>query len=109
MKQPVNPKSNQINEPSIKDEYNLLKPLLHSIYSEMKVMSSRKQDGILNESKVTVINKILSRIKVLLKKEPTNDFLELLDLESLPSNSDAVLILVQFESAIEQFRRKNGF
>lgn len=107
MTQSKNKANIHVEKPSISDEYNLLRPLLHSVSNEVKVLSSKKQDGILNENKVKVINKILNRIKVLSQDEPTNEFLELLDEESLPSNSDAVLVLVQFESAMEQFRRKH--
>jgi hypothetical protein len=69
MKQPVNSNNNRTNKLSIKGEYNLLEPLLQAIYLEMKVLSSKKQDGALNGSKVTVINYIIRSISTHFRAE----------------------------------------
>jgi hypothetical protein len=90
-----------------KQEYKNLEPLLIDVLREIKELSKRKQDGILNELKVKTINRILLRLKKLLADEPLNDFLDLLNEDSLPSNSDAVLIIVQFETALAQFEKKH--
>jgi hypothetical protein len=84
-------------------KYDMLNPLLHSLYTEMKELSAKKQDIILNKVKVTMINRILRQIKELLKEQPTIEFIDLLDEEMLPSNSDAVLVLSQYRSAMHQF------
>ena len=41
----------------------------------------------------------------ILANEPTKDFLDLLDEDEIPNNSDAVLIASQYEAAIEKFRK----
>lgn len=87
-------------------KYELLGPLLDSTYKEMKDLSEKKQDLVLNKLKVTVINRILRQIRNLLEGEPTIEFIDLLDEETLPSNSDAVLVLAQFKSAMHQFHGK---
>jgi hypothetical protein len=87
-------------------EYQLLKPLFQSFHHEMVELSKKKPDGLLNKLKVSMINKVLIRIKALLSKEPTNEFVNPLDDESLPTNSYAVIILSQFESAMRQFHSK---
>lgn len=89
-----------------KQEYKNLYPLLIDVLREIKELSKKKQDGILNELKVKTINRILMRLKKLLADEPLNDFLDLLNEDSLPSNSDAVLVIVQFETALSQFEKK---
>jgi hypothetical protein len=38
--------------------------------------------------------------------EPTTQFLELLDDEILPTNSDAVLVLAKFQAAMAHFYNK---
>jgi len=51
-----------------------------------------------------MINKKLEKIKLVLAQEPTTEFLDLLDSDSLPSNSDAVFIILQYKTARDQFR-----
>lgn len=87
-------------------KYDLLNPLLHSTYAEMKELSAKKQDLVLNRMKVTMINRILRQIRDLLAGQPTVEFIELLDEETLPTNSDAVLALAQFMSAMHQFHER---
>jgi hypothetical protein len=86
--------------------FNLLSPMLNAVYGEIKELSKKKQDEVLNKLKVGMINKILEQIKELLSGEPTTQFLELLDDEILPTNSDAVLVLVKFQAAMEHFHIK---
>lgn len=87
-------------------KYEMLNPLLNSMLGEMKELSKKKQDGFLNKLKVSMINKILTQIKILLSTEPTSEFISLLDEDSLPTNSDVVLILSQYQSAMNQYRGK---
>ena len=87
-------------------EYEMLNPILDSLYDEVKELSKKKQDGVLNKFKVAMINKVLSQIKELLKNESTTQFLDLLDEDQLPTNSDAVLVMTQFSSALAQFKNK---
>lgn len=53
-----------------------------------------------------MINKILTRIKSILKNDASSEFIDLLDETALPTNSDALFIIVQFKSAMEQFKNK---
>ena len=87
-------------------KYEMLNPLLSSLYTEMKELSAKKQDLVLNKVKVTMINRILRQIKQLLKDQPTSEFIDLLDEETLPSNSDSVLSLSQYRSAMNQFHNR---
>ena len=98
-------KSNKITKKEV-EEYDLLRPLLESLLEEVKELSKKKQDGLLNILKVKMINKLLIRIKELLKKEATSEFIDLLDEETMPTNSDALFILVQFQSALQQYYSK---
>jgi len=88
------------------EQYNLLSPVLNAISRELKELSKKKQDGVLSKLKVGMINKILEPIKQLLSGEPTAQFLELLDDETLPTNSDAVLVLAKVQAAMDQFSKK---
>lgn len=85
-------------------KYEMLEKLLGTSFVEMKEFSKKKPDELLNKFKVKSLNRILSPIKDVLKNEPTADFLDLLDEDTIPSYSDAVLIIAQFQAAMKQFK-----
>lgn len=87
-------------------EFQMLNQLTDSIYTEMKEFSKKKPDDALNAFKVKNVNRVLSQLKEFLKGEPTVSFLDLLDDETLPSNSDAILIIGQFKAAMDNYRNK---
>jgi len=101
-------KSKNGNFPNLEDvqKFEMLYPLLISDLSELRELSKKKQDEPLNKFKVNTINKKLVQIKEILKNEPTSAFLELFDDDTFPSNSDAVLMLAQFKSALDQYKQK---
>jgi len=86
--------------------FEMLNELAESIYLEMKEFSKKKPDDALNAFKVKNVNRVLTQLKQFLKDEPTVDFLDLLDTESLPSNSDAILIIGQFKASMDNYRNK---
>jgi hypothetical protein len=87
-------------------KFDMLFPMVNSDLNEIRELSKKKQDEPLNKFKVKTINKKLEQVKIILSEEPTIEFLELLDEDVLPSNSDAVLMISQFIKALEQFRTK---
>lgn len=87
-------------------KYRMLNELLDSIYLEMKEFSKKKPDEPLNKFKVKTLNRVLTQVKDLQKNEPTLEFLDLLDDEALPTNSDAILIISQFTAAMNRFSSK---
>ncbi len=96
-------KEKRIIKESDVQEYETLNPLFNSLYQELKVLSKKKPELTLNESKVKMINTLLERIKELLKDERGAEFLYLLDNETLPQYSDVVLILSQYETNLSKF------
>ncbi len=101
-------KNKDINLPTGQevDKYERLSPLLDSIYEEMKELSKKKPEELLNALKVKMINRILTQVKDFLAKDPNIEFLELLDDATLPSNSDTVLIIGQFRAILNQFKSR---
>ena len=83
--------------------YSTVSPLLLAAFNEVKEFSKKKQDDQLNLKKVKMINRLLEKAKVVLENEPTVDFLDMLDEDDLPTNSDAVLTMSQYISAMEKF------
>ena len=88
------------------EKYDMLSPMLYSALEEMREFSKKKQDGVLNPLKVKLINRLLTDIKNFLSSEQSIAYLDILDEETLPQNSDAVLILGQYRAAMDQFRSK---
>jgi hypothetical protein len=85
----------------------MLSPMLNSALDEMKEFSKKKQDGVLNPLKVKLINRLLNDIKSVLSSDDSIMYLDVLDEDTLPQNSDAVLILGQFRAAMNQFKGKH--
>ena len=88
-------------------EFEMLQPLFRTLLNETKELSKKKPDTPLNKLKVGMINKVLERFKAILSNEPVAKYLELLDNETLPTNSDAVYVIAQYDTAMDQFRNKH--
>ncbi|MBT1699465.1 hypothetical protein KK083_21385 [Fulvivirgaceae bacterium PWU4] len=88
------------------DQFLMLSKLMEAVYEEMKDFSKKKPDEPLNKFKVKNINRVLLQVKDMLKSQPTSQFLDLLNDESLPTNSDAILVIGQFNAAMESFRAR---
>lgn len=86
--------------------YEASTPIFEGLIREIRVLSSKKPDATMSASKVQIVNRVLNDLLAILKAEPTGKYLESLDDESLPQLSDAVLTMVQFESAVEAFKSK---
>lgn len=97
-------KTEKLPTNQIVEKFEMLSPMLEAVFIEIQNLSKKKQNDSLNELKVKMINKILENFKEMLVDEPTIQFLDLLDDQTLPSNSDCVLILAQYRSALRQFK-----
>lgn len=87
-------------------KFIMMYDFLESAYVEMKDFSKKNPDTALNDRKVKSLNRILKDIKDLMANEPTASYMETLDEEMLPSNSDVVLTMSQYRSALENYRKK---
>ena len=79
--------------------------VFEGLLSEMRELSKKKPEMILNKSKVKILNRILTDIQGILKKEPEGKYLDLLDDDDLPQNSDAILVMVQYEKSAQGIRK----
>lgn len=96
---------NFISEDAVK-QYELLFPLVEATYKEIQELSKKKPDSPLNTFKIKSINRVLEPIKELLKEEDSFQFLDTLDIDDVPTNSDVVLILSQYRGALSIFKGK---
>src|SRR5690242_17188863 len=84
--------------------YTATRHIFAGVIKEVRELSRKKPDATLSQGKVKLINRILVDLRDVLEKEPEYKFLDLLDDDNLPQASDAVLIMVQYESALGAFK-----
>lgn len=89
------------------DIYDAVISVFDELFKELKDLGKKKPDATLNEAKVKIINRILTDVKECLKGEPNHKYLDLLDDETLPQYSDAILILAQHDGALKDFRNRH--
>ena len=87
-------------------EYQASSEIFSGVLSEMRELSKKEPDATLNRRKVVIVNRVLSDLQKFLQEEPEGKYLDSLDDEDLPQNSDAVLVMVQYEKALVAFRRR---
>jgi len=88
------------------EDYSLLKDMLHAQRQEFDLLSKKKSDGQLNKMKIKMVNRVLEPLNELLKNEPSHKFLDILSEDDMPTNSDVVLIISQYEKALLNFKNK---
>lgn len=89
---------------AVVESYEASQPVFEALLAEVKLLSKKKPEATMSPGKVKIINRVLEDLLVFLKKEPTGKYLELLDDKTLPQMSDAVLAMVQFDTALEAFK-----
>ena len=88
------------------EDYSLLKDMLRAQKQEFDLLSKKKSDGTLNKMKIKMVNRVLEPLNELLKNEPSHKFLDVLNEDEMPTNSDVVLIISQYEEALQNFKNK---
>ena len=89
------------------DAYDSFYEVFSHLYKELKAFGSKKPSETLSANKVKIINRLLQDILSLMEGEPEHKYLDLLDDESLPQYSDAILILSQYDGALKGFFAKH--
>ncbi len=88
------------------ETYETLDIAFHTAHREIKDLSNKKPDATLTKSNVSIINNLLTDALTFLKNEPEGKYLVLLEDQNLPQNRDAILIMSQYEAALEAFRSR---
>lgn len=85
------------------DLFVAARPIFDGLIREIRELSKKKPDATMSAGKVRLVNRVLQDLLIALADEPARKFLEVLDDDALPQMSDAVLTMVQFESACEAY------
>lgn len=88
------------------NEYDALNPLLVAMHKEFQELSRKKPEAALSKSKIEFVNRLLRSLLDLLQDEPQRQFLDLLQEDDLPQNSDVVLVLSQYCATMTHFSAK---
>ena len=84
--------------------HDVTMPLLKAMDSEFKELSKRRPNDALSVAKIKVVNRLLVKCHgIILEDEAMVEYLDLLDEDNVPLNSDVVLMLSQFVVAMGQF------
>jgi hypothetical protein len=87
--------------------YDRLVPMLEAAHREMSELSKKKQDGVVNALKIKIFNRLLTELGKVIEDDPAYALVDMLDEDTLPQNSDVVLVLSQWKAALEQFKAKH--
>lgn len=77
------------------------------LFKELKELGKKKPDMTLSAAKVKLINRLLDDVRVTLSDAPDAKYLDILDDDTLPQYSDAILILSQYEGALKSFKERH--
>lgn len=88
------------------ESYKASVPIFISLLKEVRLLSKKKPEATMSAGKVKIINQVLADLYAFLKDEPTGKYLNLLGDKTLPQMSDAVLAMVQFDTAVDAFRSR---
>ena len=87
-------------------EYIASNDVFEVLLREVRELSKKKPDATMSKAKVKIVNRVLENLLTVLEGQPEAKYLEALDDDELPQVSDALLIMVQFKSALESFRAR---
>ncbi len=88
------------------ETYTSSSGIFESLLMEIRELSKKKPEATLSKEKVKIVNRVLEDLLTFLKNEPTGKYLEVLNDEMMPQMSDALLVMVQFESALDSFKKR---
>jgi hypothetical protein len=86
--------------------HDSLFPLLKAMFGEFKELSKKKPDAAVSKSKITIVNRLLEKLRLVLADEDAIDFLDLLDEDDVPQASDVTLMLSQYVASMDAFYAK---
>ena len=88
------------------ETYDTATGIFAALLREVRELSKKKPDATLSASKVKLINNVLNDLLTILKDEPEGKYIELLEDDDLPQFSDALMMMVQFDAALDSFKER---
>lgn len=90
------------------DKFEKIEAQLKALHEEIGMLSKKKPDDGINTFKLKLVNNVIEKSNELLGTEskPFPEF-DKFDLDSIPTNSDVVMILAQYLNCMEKLRSDN--
>jgi len=86
--------------------YETARPLLEAMLGNIKELAKKKPDANMSKANVARINRLLADLRECLADEETLKYLDILDDEMLPQYSDALIVMSQYQAALDAFRKR---
>lgn len=86
--------------------YNSATGVFNALLQEVRELSKKKPDATMSPSKVKLINAVLDDLLMVLHDDPESKYLRRLEDDELPQVSDALLMMAQFDAALDAFRKR---
>lgn len=97
---------NHVATPEAISTYKASNNVFEGLIREIRALSKKKPDATMSNGKVKIVNRVLDDLKSILEGEPEGKYLDLLNDEELPQFSDAVLVMVQYETSLKSFYKR---
>lgn len=88
------------------DKFDALHPLFAALVTDVRTLSAKKPDGLLNARKIQTVNRILVDLLALMEREPSRPYLEIIQEDDVPQYSDVAMMLGQFDAALNSFKER---
>ena len=102
-----NPRPEYVTTDAIVRSYKASEPIFSGLLGEIRELSKKKPEATMSPGKVKIINRVLADLLLFLKDQPEGKYLEELDDKALPQVSDALLVMVQFRTALSSFASRH--
>lgn len=86
--------------------YHAATGVFTALLHEVRELSKKKPDATMSPSKVKLVNKVLDDLLTVIKDDPEGKYLQRLEDDDLPQVSDALLMMAQFDAALDAFRKR---
>ena len=90
-------------------QYETLLPLFEAMHDDVRHLALKSQTAAMSKTRIAMMNRLLTDAQKLMKTEPEEAYLQVLDEATVPQNADALLVLGQFKAALKQFREKYSY
>ena len=87
--------------------HDVTMPLLIAMYEEFKELSKKRPDSPVSKSKLSIVNRLLEKLREILSDEESLFFLDALNEDDIPQASDVTLMLSQYVAAMNAFKEKH--
>jgi uncharacterized protein YrrD len=102
----MNPQHSYITTAAQVEAYEASSGIFEGLLKEVRELSKKKPEATTSASKVKIINRVLKDLLFFLRDEPEGKYLDELDDVALPQVSDVLLTMVQFETALHNFKSR---